>query len=133
LREAYVLTKNLQRSDNQEDQIEALKLHIKFAPEIIRETLEEVGYETPKIERIIDIVKSHKFQDPQDLSKQLLIDADTLSDAFKEQFFSNVESYNTSPKKHYEFRKANQFYTKSARILFNKELEERRREFENIK
>lgn len=81
-----------------------------------------------KIKTISDIVLAHKFQNPKDLSKRLLIDADTLSDTFKEQFYKDCKEYKLSPKSLYEIRKNNRFYTKTARTIFKKELAKRRRE-----
>ncbi len=119
----------LQMSNNKDEKIESLKLHIKHAPLLIKEILTKIGYNDSQIKKVISIVVSHKFQDPKNLDKRLLIDADTLSDAFKEQFWSDVKSYNNTPKGLYEFRKKNKFYTKIAKEIFNRELKERKREF----
>jgi len=62
------------------------------------------------------------------VEKRLLIDADTLSDAFKEPFYEDCKAYKMKPKELYEFRKKNKFYTKSAREIFRKELEKRKKE-----
>jgi HD superfamily phosphodiesterase len=120
--------KELQKSNNDDDQYQALKLHIKYAPEIIKEILTKLNFKQERIKEIIEIVIAHKFQDPEDFNKRLLIDADTLSDAFKEQFYNDVKAYNSTPQRTYEFRKKNTFYTKSAKELFDKELEERKKE-----
>ncbi len=120
----------LQKSNNEADKLEASRLHLKHAPSIINKILTEVGYNRSQIEKVIDIVVAHKFQNPKELEKQLLIDADAMSDAFKEQFYSDIESYNTTPQEHYEFRKRNEFYTKTARELFDREMETRRREIQ---
>jgi len=120
---------NMQKSDEELDRVEALRLHIKHASSIIKEILLKVGYDEIQIEKVINIVAAHKFQDPKELSKQLLIDADTMSDAFKQQFYSDVRSYKTTPEELYEFRKKNDFYTQTARKIFDEELEKRRKEF----
>lgn len=109
--------------------IRALKLHIKYAPLIIRKILRKVGYPKNKIKKIIDVVLAHKYKNPGELNKRLLIDADILSDAFRKQFYSDVKEYATTPSKLYGFRKHNQFYTMTARIIFKKELAKRRKEF----
>nr|AQS32394.1 hypothetical protein [uncultured archaeon] len=98
-------------------------------PPIIEEILTEVGYNKNKIKKVIDVVLAHKFEAPRRLDKQLLIDADTLSDSFKEQFYSDVKEFKTTPKENYNFRKNNHFYTRTAQIIFNKELGKRRKEF----
>jgi hypothetical protein len=120
---------SIQKSKDDSDRKKALRLHIEYAAPIIREVLGTLGWDNVRIERVVDIVTAHKFQDPTDPEKRLLIDADTMSDAFKEQFYSDVKSYYTTPQKLYEFRKGNNFYTKTAKAIFNKELEDRKNEF----
>jgi hypothetical protein len=120
---------DLQKSENDSDRKEALKQHLKYAPLIIDEILTKLGYNKERVHKIIEIVIAHKFQDPEDFNKRMLIDADTLSDAFKDQFYNDVKSYGKRPEQTYEFRKKNTFYSKSAKELFDKELEERRKEF----
>lgn len=119
----------LQKSNNQSDKIEATHLHLKHGLPIIEKILTKVGYNKMQIEKVINIVAAHKFQDTKELDKQLLIDADALSDAFREQFYSDVKSYKTTHQKNYEFRKKNKFYTKTAEKLFNIELEKRKKEY----
>jgi len=116
------IQKNWQKKENQ---IKGAELHLKHAPPIIREILKKVSYNPEKIEKIIDIVMAHKFQDPEELDKQLLIDADALSDAFKEQFESDLKSYQTTPENLYQFRKKNKFYNPEAKKIFEKELNQR--------
>jgi len=120
---------NLQMSNIETEKMKALKLHLKYAPPIIEEILIKCGYNKNQIKKIIGIVLAHKFKNPRRLDKRLLIDVDTLSDAFKEQFSSDVKAYKTTAEELYNFRKNNKFYTKTARIIFNKELNERRKEF----
>ncbi len=120
----------LQKSNNESERIEALKLHIKLAPPIVEEVLNEAGYKKDRIEKIVAVVVAHQFQKPKDLDKQLLIDADSMADAFKEQFYSDAKAYGKTPRELYEFRKNNKFFTKTAKELFAKELEKRRKEIE---
>jgi len=124
---------NLQRFDiTKEESIESLKMHLEYAGPVIEEIMKNFDYSKEQVERIIDIVKAHKFQDPKDPDKQLLIDADALSDCFKEQFYSDCESYGTTPQNNYEFRKKNNiFYTKTATEIFENEMEDRKKEIEN--
>lgn len=119
----------LKEATDDEGRKKALQLHIEYAAPIIREILGQLGYDGAKIKEIIDIVQSHKFQDPKEINKQLLIDADTVPDAFKEQFYVDVSYYKKTPKEIYDFRKNNKFYTKTAKAIFDKELEERKKEF----
>lgn len=122
----FKVPKNLQLSNDKKEKIKALKLHIKYAPEIIHKVLSQVDYENRKIKKIIGIVKSHKFKNPKDINKRILIDADALADAFKRQFASDMKSYNVSRKNLYNFRKKNnKFYTKIAQQIFIKELNKR--------
>ena len=106
----------------------ALELHLKYSSPIAEEILNSFSYDKTKIKEIIDVILAHKFKNPRNLNKRLLIDADTLSDTFKEPFYEDVRQYKTTPKQNYNYRKENKFYTKTARIVFNKELEKRRKE-----
>lgn len=115
------------------DKLQGMKLHIKFAPKIIREILKSLNYNIFMINEIIDIVKAHKFKNPKKLSKQILIDADQLSDSFKEQFYGDVKAYQITPEKNYNFRiKDNNFYTKVAKNIFLEQMKQRKKEFEDI-
>lgn len=120
----------LQTSSAKEDKEKAMRLHIELAPGIIREILNKLDYENEKIERIIDIVSSHKFKDPSEKEKQMLIDADGIACAFKEEFWSNVKAYSTTPEEHYQYRKREKFYSESAKRIFEKELKNRKKEIE---
>ena len=113
-----------------EDKIKGEELHLEYAKPIIEEVLKKVNYDSNQIQEVIEIVQAHKFKNPSELEKQFLIDADNMSDAFEEQFYSDVKVYETTPEKLYEFRKKNKFYTKTARRIFEKELESRRKEFQ---
>jgi len=117
-------------SNKKPDQIKALKLHIKYALPIIKNILDEVGYSKNQIKKISEIVLAHKFKNPRNFDKRLFIDADALSDVFREQFYSDVKAYKTTPQKLYNFRKYNKFYTKKAEEILNKELEKRKREIQ---
>ncbi len=112
------------------DKIKGDRLHLEYAPSIIKKILKKVNYDSIQTKKVIEIVQAHKFQNPKELEKRLLIDADSMSDAFKEQFYSDAKSYGVTPKKLYEFRKQNKFYTKSAKRIFERELESRRKEFQ---
>jgi len=90
--------------------------------------LAKIGYNKKQVKTIIDIVLAHKFKNPKSLDKKLLIDADTLSDVFKEQFYGDCKAYKLSPEILYNIRKNNKFYTKTAKAIFDKELENRRNE-----
>ena len=124
----YSVPVYLQKSKEAKKQKKALELHIKNAPPIIKKILKKAGYEEIKIKKIINIVTAHKFKNPKKLDKQLLIDADTLSDIFKEQFYEDYKNYKTSPEDNLNFRKNNNFYTKTAKGIFNKELKKRKEE-----
>ncbi len=122
---------NLQKADiTKEERNEALRRHLEYAGPVIEEIMKKFDYSKEDVERIIDIVKAHKFQDPEETDKQLLIDADALSDCFREQFYSDCKAYGTTPESNYEFRKKNnRFYTKTAGEIFEKEMEDRKKEF----
>lgn len=125
--------KKYQRTTNKKNKLIVMELHIKYAPEIIHSILSSLNYKTSQINAITDIVVSHKFCKPRKLSKQLLIDADQLSDAFKEQFNSDIKAYDTTAEKLYNFRmEDNHFYTKTAENIFLKLMKERRTEFKGI-
>lgn len=118
--------KRLQLSDDKDDKIKALKLHIKYAPEIISKVLGQAGYEKEKIKKITEIVKSHKFKDPKEINKRILIDADALSDSFKKQFAADLKYYKAGRASMCNFRiKNNKFYTKIAKRVFTEEIRKR--------
>lgn len=122
--------KKYQRTKNKADKLHGMHLHIELAPEIIKEILRSVNYKTSQINEVIGIVQAHKFSKPRTLNKKILIDADQLSDAFKEQFYSDVTAYNSTPEKNYEFRmNNNHFYTKTAKDIFLKQMRQRKHEF----
>lgn len=125
--------KKYQCTTDKNKKLKAMKLHIKHAPEIIRTILTSLDYKVSQINEIIDIVVSHKFCKPRKLSKKLLIDADQLSDAFKDPFNSDIKTYNSTPEKLYNFRmKDNKFYTKTAENIFLELMEKRQNEFKGI-
>ena len=125
--------KKYQRTSNKKSKLIALKLHIKYAPDIIRTILTSLNYKIFQINEIIDVVVSHKFCKPRKLSKKLLIDADQLSDAFKEQFNSDIKAYDSTPEKLYSFRmNNNNFYTKTAENIFLQLMKKRQNEFKGI-
>ena len=122
----------LQLSENKKDKIKALEQHIEMALPIVHKVLVLCNFNKKQIGKIADIIIAHKFKNPRDLNKRLLIDADTLSDIFKEQFYSDVKAYEKSPKEMLHFRKQNNFYTKTAKIIFEKELKKREKEIKNL-
>jgi len=119
---------SLQKTNNKNKVKKAMKLHLKYSSSIIKDILTKLGYDEKQIKEIISVVLSHKFQNPKNLNKRLLIDADTLADIFKEQFYGDCKAYKLKPEVLYNIRKNNKFYTKTAKIIFNKELEKRRKE-----
>ena len=108
----------------------ALVLHLKKAPPIARKILKGSGFTKQEIERIVEIILSHKFKNPRNLEKRLLIDADTLSDIFKEPFYADAKHYKKTPKALLEFRKQNSFYTKTAKDIFSREFLKRVKELD---
>jgi uncharacterized protein len=70
------IDKGLQCSKDLKEKREAQRQHLVLAKDIIQEILGESGYNQNDIDRIIGIVEVHKFHDPEDKEKQLLIDAD---------------------------------------------------------
>lgn len=124
------VSEDLQLAEDKEKKYKAGLQHIKKSPPIVRKILRNLGYDNVAIKHIIDIILAHKFSDPKEKDKQLLIDADTLSDTYKESFYSDVKSYNSTPKKTLDFRSKNTFYTKAARGIFQKQLAARQREID---
>lgn len=121
---------NLQKIMRGSKAKKALKLHLEYCPPIAKKILNSLKYDKAEIEEIISVILAHKFKNPQNLNKRLLIDADTLSDTFKEPFYEDVRQYKITPKENYDVRKENKFYTKTAKIIFNKELAKRRKELD---
>lgn len=100
-------------------------MHLEYSAPIIEEILRSVDFDKKQAERVLEIVLSHKFCNPRNLDKRLLIDADTLSDIFKEQFYSDAHMFNMIPRDFIQIRMKNQFYTLTARKIFLKELKKR--------
>ncbi len=114
---------------NEVDEKKGLELHIEYAPEIVAEILEAENYLKDKIERITNIIIAHKFKNPKDKEKRLLIDADNLSDIIGEQLISDSQAYQKSVSEMLDLRKKHsKFYTKTARDIFEKECVEREKE-----
>lgn len=116
---------DLQKTNDKTKVKRAMKLHLKYSIPIIREVLTKIGRNKKQIQKITDLVLSHKFKNPKRLDKRLLIDADTLADTFREQFYSDCKAYKLKPKMLYDIRKNNKFYTKTAKEIFNNNLEGR--------
>jgi len=126
--------KKYQCTKNKEYKLRGMKLHIEFAPEIIKMILKSLSYKTTRINEIIDIVQAHKFKNPRTPNKKILIDADQLSDAFREQFFADVKAYKSTPEKLYNFRVCNNnFYIKTAKDIFLKQMRQRKKEINCLK
>ena len=115
---------SLQSNDDLEKKRLGQRQHIAFAKEIIKEVLDKADYSKEDIQKIVEIVMAHKFQDPEEKEKQMLIDADNLSDTFKEQFDSDVASYHSTPEQVYKFRSENRYYTKTANDIASKNMAE---------
>lgn len=122
----------LQVANDKKSQQECLKLHLKYGALIAKAILIDLDYPKDKIKKIISIILAHKFQDPSDLNKRLLIDADNLSDVFKQPFYLDVKQYKTTTKQNYDVRKKNKFYTKTAKAIFAKQMTDRKKEIESF-
>ena len=122
----------LQFASDERSEHEALLQHIQKAPAIIRKLLSELHYQEQDIERIIEIVQAHKFTSPKasEKEKRLLIDADTLSDTYKESFYADAKAYEQTPLELWKFRSKNVFYFNTAKQIFKKELQERLKEIQ---
>lgn len=124
----FKVPEKLQKSKRKEDKIKALVLHIKYSKKIIYNILTKLNYNKKDIKLIYDIVFAHKFQNPQEINKRLLIDADNLSDVYKDQFYSDARYYNSTLMENYEHRIKNSYYTSSARKLALQEMKKRIKE-----
>ncbi len=118
----------LQKSRDNAEAKKAMQMHLECGASITKEILTKLEYPKNQIGRITDIVFAHKFQNPKDAEKRLLIDADTLTDIFREQFYGGCKDYRLTPEALFNIRKNNKFYTETARKVFKEELEKRRKE-----
>jgi hypothetical protein len=107
---------------------EAMRLHLDYSVPVIKEVLSAVNFDKKRTGKVIDIVLSHKFRNPRNLDKRVLIDADTLSDIFSESFYSDAKQYKIDPAEFYRIRMKNTFYTDTAEDIFRKELKKRANE-----
>ncbi len=122
---------NLLIPETDEDKKEAERLHLALAPGVVQEILGSIGYEKNVIDRIINIVVSHKSKNPETKEIECMVDADNLSDTYRESFYSDTRSYNSTPAKTYEFRKKNTFFTGTANKIFRQHLKDRLAEIES--
>lgn len=115
---------------SKEDYRKSIEQHLEKNPPVTQEVLSKIGYSQDKIDHIIEIILAHKFADPDTLDQEqkMLIDADTLSDVFSEQFYSDAKNYRRTPAEVLEFRSKNTYFTKTANEIFQRELEERKKE-----
>ena len=121
--------KKYQQTKNKVDRKKGMILHIKYIPVIAEEILSKLDYKKSDINKIIDIAQDHKNKNPRSLNKKLLIDADQLSDTFREQLHSDAKSYGRTPLSMLEYRmNRNEFYTKTAKIIFKKQTDLRLKE-----
>lgn len=119
--------KKLQKSKRKNDTTKGLKFHLEYSKPIIQDILTRLRFNKIKINKIVEIVNSHKFCNPRNINKRIMIDADALSDSFKKQFVSDAESYKLTYAELYKFRKTtNKFYTKTAKEIFSNEIEKRK-------
>lgn len=111
-----------------ENKREGQRQHLVFAREIIPEILKQVNYSSEDIERIIGIVEVHQFHKPEEKEKQMLIDADNLSDVMPGAMQADAISYKNTPENVYEIRTRNTYYTKTAQEIFKREMKKRKEE-----
>lgn len=116
----------LQKSIDKAEAKKAMQMHLDCGAKIAERILTKLNYGKDKIKRIAGIVFAHKFQDPKDHEKQMMVDADTLTDVFYEQFYSDCKDYKLTPEALFNIRKNNNYYTETARKIFANELEARR-------
>lgn len=122
------VAKDLQTNAEMSKKREAQRQHLVFAKEIIEEILNRIGYNRRDITKVIDIVSAHKFSDPKELDKRMLIDADNLSDTFKDQFVADAKSYGCSFKQLYKYRTENKYYTQTAQKIADENMKQRHKE-----
>jgi len=122
----------LQTARDKNSQKKALELHLKYGSLMAKKILTDLAYPENKIRKIVSVILSHKFKNPHDQNKRLLIDADGLSDVFKEPFYQDVKQYKTTAKQNYDIRKKNKFYTLTAKTIFNRQLVDRKKEIGNL-
>lgn len=113
---------------------EAEIAHIELAADLISEILGCLEYKQSEIEEITRVVQSHKSKTPGgDKRIECIVDADNLSDSYRESFYSDVKSYNTTPQNNFDFRSKNKFFTSTAKEIFKRNMAERLREINNGK
>lgn len=108
----------------------AEKMHIEKAGELIKEILNNVVYNVESVQKVINIVQSHKSKNPENIKIACMVDADNLSDLYKKEFISNCKVHNTSMLQTYEFKSRNTYFTKSANKIAKKMLNIRLKEIQ---
>ncbi|MBD3362682.1 HD domain-containing protein [Candidatus Dojkabacteria bacterium] len=126
--------RKFQFAKTHKDKIEAEKQHLEKAVPLIKKILQELQYSKSKIYQIIHVVTNHKSKKPGgDKNIECMVDADNLSDTYKESFYSDAVAYNVTPQEALEFRSKNSFFTETANQIFRNQLQIRKEEIENGK
>lgn len=116
---------DLQTTTDKQNARKGMELHLSESVPIVKKILRDLNYQQKEIQRISDIIVSHKYKRPRNINKQLLIDADTLSDIFKEQFYTDAKAYCVTVQRMLSIRSDNQFYTQTAKVIFMREYKSR--------
>jgi hypothetical protein len=107
-----------------------MKMHLIKGAEIAGNELGRLGYNEKIVEGVQEAIRLHKYNEPYNINDRILIDADNLSDIYKEQFKSDIISYNTTSEKLIKYRSQNVFYSDKAKKIFELELLKRKGEQE---
>jgi len=99
---------------------------------IAREILMKLGYDRQSTDEIVRIIERHDSgKNPQTIEEKLVKDADRLWRVSRIGYYYEMERQNTTHEVRYRFLTRNMgkwFFTKTARELANRELQERGKE-----
>ena len=120
-----------QKTQDTEKRAKGEKLHLIFGAELAGDIMQKLDYSKEATKEVAKIIKSHMGTETNDKNTKILIDADALSDVFRDNFYAESKAYGNNLESHLEIRSRNKFFTKTAREIFDHELAERKREIEN--
>lgn len=103
-----------------------MRRHLVEGAKIAKEVLSQNGYSDLEATEIARIISQHKLSDPNDINARIIIDADNLSDIYKEQFASDMVFYKNTPAKLLSYRMDNSFYFPEAKEIFEREVKFRK-------
>ncbi len=81
-----------QKTKDTEKRAEGEKLHLIFGAELAGDIMQKLDYSDKAAKEVAKIIKSHMDTEPNDKNTKILIDADALSDVFRDNFYAESKA-----------------------------------------